>query len=418
MNKVQVSLPLYGFLLFSSLGFWMTWLTSILTEGSVASVTPLSFVDSSCVRASVQQQAVGNWSVAGVQQPVYDLIAATTSPGAAANPAAGLEFETGYNDLLTKGSTNELQGGRAAATMKLHDNFSTLKRFSAPERVWQALLKEGTVLISQNKKVGIIMEVGMHRATQCVEAAYAGFDAHCFEPSPISYSRVQRGVRNVKNASITDHIHIYNVAAGSKTNATISFLNSGSTGAFVVNNVTADMDVVKVPMMRLDDVVERAGSDVYMVKIDTQGFEPEVLAGLERSLKTHKVKYILMEYWPRGMDRMAAAKSEELCYVSVKVLQALALAGYTLFQLGVAFHPGEPMGDKQYHHFLAGRPFDDLHANCMWFYDLERTVPVPHVYHHGYWSDIFAVAPNSPLPENPVTAFGKTLKTLRNASMS
>jgi hypothetical protein len=176
------------------------------------------------------------------------------------------------------------------------------------------------------------------------------------------------------------------------------------------------MNVVKVPMMRLDDVVERAGSNVDMVKIDTRGFEPEVLAGLERSLKAHKVKYILMEYWPRGLDRMAAAKSEEVCYVSVKLLQALALARYTIFQLGVAFYSGEPMADKRYHHVLAGRPFDDLHANCMWFYDLERTVPYDYTY--GYWSDIFAVAPNSPLPENPVTAFGKTLKTLLNASMS
>eukprot|EP00545_Synedropsis_sp_CCMP1620_P009613 CAMPEP_0119022420 /NCGR_PEP_ID=MMETSP1176-20130426/27979_1 /TAXON_ID=265551 /ORGANISM="Synedropsis recta cf, Strain CCMP1620" /LENGTH=382 /DNA_ID=CAMNT_0006977279 /DNA_START=429 /DNA_END=1577 /DNA_ORIENTATION=+ len=361
-----------------------------------------------------------------LQKSLYDLMGVTSTAGGASETSTTTTTTEGSlvgdsTTTTTTNTVNDLQRGVVvAAPMKLRSEINThFKGRMTPEEIWRDLLSEGQELMRQQQQrttIGIVMEVGMHRAIQCVQAARAGFDAHCFEPSPISYARVLDGIRRVHNASVTDHIHTYNVAVGSQRNGTISFLNSGSTGAHVVANNATDMDVVKVPMMRLDDVVQKVGSDVYIAKIDTQGFEPEILAGLEASLKLQKVKYILMEYWPKGMDTLASAKPDELCSLSVKVLETLALAGYTVYQLSISFHPGEPMGDKQNQHFLReGRPFDDFYANCMWFYDLEKKLPF--AYHHGYWSDIFAVAPGSLLlPESPVTAFGKLLKTLHQNS--
>lgn len=277
------------------------------------------------------------------------------------------------------------------------------------ENVWEQLLKEGENMLNGTGSPGIAIEVGMHRAYQCVQAAEAGLEAHCFEPSPVNFRRVTRGV-NSRPKEVQDRIHLYKMAAASTSNSTVQFSSSGSTGDHVgsfngwemkaEDPESAKSKLVTVPTIRLDDVVDKFGK-VLVAKIDTQGFEPQVLEGLQKSLEAHKVGFILMEYWPKGIDLMAGTEGQ--C-IGAKLLEQLRAYGYILYQMRVASHPAGPKGAEDY---LNQRPNHDLKANCQWYLDLERLLP-SESYKMGYWTDIVAVSPRQPI-SNPVTVCGKAL---------
>jgi FkbM family methyltransferase len=54
-----------------------------------------------------------------------------------------------------------------------------------------------------------------------------------------------------------------------------------------------------VGVLRLDDVVDE---DVWLLKIDTQGYDCHVLHGAERLLRTRRVQYVTYEFAPKVMD--------------------------------------------------------------------------------------------------------------------
>jgi FkbM family methyltransferase len=214
------------------------------------------------------------------------------------------------------------------------------------EDAWLDLIQEGSALLkagsSSSPPVGIVMEVGMHRAVQCLQAASAGLEAHCVEPSPASFTRVKAAVRTAKQET-KNRVHLYQVAAGERSGGTIPFVSSGGTGDHVGQHDMWKMEetapvegggtVIQVPVKRLDDIVKEAGGEVFLLKVDTQGFEPTVFSGLSESLQQHKVKYVLFEYWPRGMDFLAGKKDQ--C-IGAKLLQDFADMGYTLYAFGVS----------------------------------------------------------------------------------
>lgn len=86
---------------------------------------------------------------------------------------------------------------------------------------------------STNKRIGVAMEVGMHRARQCSIAAKAGLEAHCFEPSPVSFERVKNQVQQESQEVQEDRVKLYNRAASETSEGTVDFKSSGGTGDHV-----------------------------------------------------------------------------------------------------------------------------------------------------------------------------------------
>jgi FkbM family methyltransferase len=87
------------------------------------------------------------------------------------------------------------------------------------------------------------------------------------------------------NPKLKSAIDVWEVALGD-TNGTIRFsvdpANTG--GGHVVNDPAGDS--IEVPMKQLDDLVTEKGlKQVGVLKIDVEGFEPEVLAGAAELLK-------------------------------------------------------------------------------------------------------------------------------------
>jgi FkbM family methyltransferase len=276
------------------------------------------------------------------------------------------------------------------------------------DQVFQDLLQEG---ISKGQAAGIVMEVGMHRATQCINAAKVGYEVHCVEPSPNSFQRVEQDVAK-SSTDLQQKIHLYQVAAGSTSEEMVPFLVSAQ-GKGVqeeghdlwamaeqqLHNDTS-LQVIQVPTMRLDDIV-LPNLQAYILKVDTHGFEPTVFSGLTESLEQHKIQYVLTEFWPRGID-LSAGKPDEC--IGVEMLEDFLIYNYTLYALPVMADSAAPRGWQS---LAAYRPLYDLQEYCEWYFQLEYAFPSTH-YRMGYWSNILAVAPGATLP-SPQTKTGKAL---------
>jgi Methyltransferase FkbM domain len=169
--------------------------------------------------------------------------------------------------------------------------------------------------------------------------------------------------------------------------------------------------LVQVPSIRLDDLIGEKLSDgdrIFVLKIDTQGYEPAVFAGLEKSVfEKARIDYILFEYWPKGMDLMTTGDIDKRACVAAELLEALQEAGYTIFALPTTSHPRAPAEARR---ALRNEqpPVRSVKENCMYFYQLEDRFP--DLYKMGYWSDILAVANNASLVQNPTTKVGQVIQ--------
>mmetsp|Transcript_24828 Transcript_24828/g.28699 ORF Transcript_24828/g.28699 Transcript_24828/m.28699 type:complete len:438 (+) Transcript_24828:69-1382(+) len=289
----------------------------------------------------------------------------------------------------------------------------------------------------------VMIEVGSQSLHQCLLAAVAQFNTHCIEPSPTSFTNIAfRVSKRIKGLPwLQKYIYLHNVAAGSESGKMLDFSSSGSTGDHVGDFdmwnmkpvTTTDKDsteksanIVQVPSMKMDDLIVYNKvkpydlnaaqnlpattapkiDEVFALKVDTQGFEPSVFSGLTESLNQGKIRYILTEYWPKGMDLMN--KSSNKCEISVGMLNKILDAGYKLYALPISVHPHVYRGDneemrrkkKRVIRDWKLRPLNDLKADCMYIRDeLEKLYPSGEGYHMGYWTDILAVAPGADVNE-------------------
>ena len=302
------------------------------------------------------------------------------------------------------------------------------------DKIWEMLLKEAsreakmsTFTPTKPSLPMVAIEVGMFSVKQCLHAVESGLEAFCIEASPRNFRSIERDVKFRRlSPQIEARLHIQNRAAAPISGQLVPFSSHGGTGDHVgVANAwemssestigakdvspssrnhsndhnREDRNIVQVETLALDDLIDKIARPIYVLKIDTQGFEVEVLRGLRRSLHTHKIRYILLEYWPRGLDLMTTSgnleQTAEPCSSGRLMLQQLWDANYTLYHMSVIAHPaaGRP---RAYRSLEGTRPLEmnkSFHDYCHWYLELEKVVNNTS-YKMGYWTDILAVAPN------------------------
>ncbi|PPU95028.1 FkbM family methyltransferase [Xanthomonas albilineans] len=87
---------------------------------------------------------------------------------------------------------------------------------------------------------------------------------HAFEPDPANFAALQRDLADDAGRTVLHNAAVSDVAG------TLAFHAEGTMGSRLDANGT-----VMVPSVRLDDLIERA----TMLKMDVEGFEPQVLRG-------------------------------------------------------------------------------------------------------------------------------------------
>ena len=340
-------------------------------------------------------------------------------------------FRTKRTKIASFPLHNDLLLAKDAHNVGKHGKY----KHQGDEDIWDDILNKGVKLMEKNgyKEHLTVFEVGAQQAKQSLDAAKKLFHAHLIEPSPISFEKITNQMKKEvhNNPTLGKFIHLYNVAAGDESGSMLDFHTTGGTGDHIGEYNIWEMkkgpvpdewpedkkgQIVKIPSLRLDDIIyynkvkpnqirglERGQNppftqNVWAVKVDTQGFEPKVFAGLKESIQKNKIQYILTEYWPNGMgllnDRM-----DNRCDLGVEMLSILVSAGYSLYALPAAYHPaGKTNENGKYVKNWTNRPLNDAKADCQFLVDLEKKFPNPN-YHVGYWTNILAVAPGAELIE-------------------
>ncbi len=160
----------------------------------------------------------------------------------------------------------------------------------------------------------VFLDIGAHQG-ESIKLFSKNFKInkiYSFEPSPISYQILQKNIKNFKNNSYTEII-AENIALGNSneniimkhiiesSSSTIRDLNMNSKYFkkkffFLKNSVNQNLfKEIKVKQMLLSKYVdENKIENIDFIKIDTEGYELEVLKGAKDIL--YKVKYILFEH--------------------------------------------------------------------------------------------------------------------------
>lgn len=138
------------------------------------------------------------------------------------------------------------------------------------------------------KKGDLFVDVGANVGSFTILASKEkGVRTIAFEPIPSTFSELSD---NVRLNDIQSLVELHNIGLGS-SDQVIKFTNTQS----AINHVATEteINVIEVPVKCLDDIVNL--SVPSLIKIDVEGFETEVLKGMEKALQNENLLAILIE---------------------------------------------------------------------------------------------------------------------------
>jgi len=207
--------------------------------------------------------------------------------------------------------------------------------FSVAYGMYKRLVEDGLAAMLRNHRHlvagGFVFDIGANIGyTASLLARYCDppFEVLAFEPEPENVVLLRRSIRRGKS---TERIVIHEVAVGRATGVALLWRNKNHHGDHRIATQKFRGDrketLLQVPMMSIDDAWARFTDrgPVSFIKIDVQGFEPEVLAGMTALLASQRRLTIVLEYDP--------LLSESLGLSAALAPALLAEAGFELFRL-------------------------------------------------------------------------------------
>lgn len=158
------------------------------------------------------------------------------------------------------------------------------------------LLEKDIKLLSGDAAIRTVFDVGANRgdwAIECLEM-FGDCEVYCFEPLEEAYRLLANRVRCYQG------LHAIKCALGSSQgeqtlmvneNAEMATLRPSQTRG-VINRRTIEVETLDGLMHSQDDL---RGRVVDLLKIDTEGYEIEVLKGAVSSMKEGRIKFIYAE---------------------------------------------------------------------------------------------------------------------------
>lgn len=143
-----------------------------------------------------------------------------------------------------------------------------------------------------------------------------------FEPDPESF----RYLQNTVEANELSNTLLVNAAASSESGKTMLFTSSDNRGDNrMYKNDHADGSI-EVDTLKADECLESHGiTSVDIIKMDVQGFEGHVIAGLEQTIRHSPSLVMLMEFWPMGLTSAGTDP--------VELLDSLKGFGLTIYEI-------------------------------------------------------------------------------------
>ncbi|MBP3959330.1 FkbM family methyltransferase [Gemmata sp. G18] len=167
-------------------------------------------------------------------------------------------------------------------------------RYEEPEAaVLRAVLQPGMTYLDVGGNLGYL-------ATLAAKLVGETGRIIAIEPEPYNFALLQKNLKlNARERSTA-----VNVAAGGAPGTAKLFKSVGNLGdhRLYTDGDSSGRAFVEVPVVRLDDLFAANNWPAPdFIKIDVQGYEPHVVAGLDGLIRTNRPRAILTEYWPIGI---------------------------------------------------------------------------------------------------------------------
>lgn len=156
----------------------------------------------------------------------------------------------------------------------------------------------------------LVIDVGLDKGDEFFLAIDNGFEVVGFEPNPQSFPNLAKKCTEKPKCNIVDlekaplplqreagHSYLINAGAASEK-AILQFSMAHDTSSFVANKGLSKKKKVDVPVVRIDDIIR---DDVYLFKVDTQGYDQFVIEGASELFKNHAVRQVIVEIDPFNM---------------------------------------------------------------------------------------------------------------------
>jgi FkbM family methyltransferase len=145
-----------------------------------------------------------------------------------------------------------------------------------------------------------VVDVGANVGYYSLMAARSGARAFAFEPSPYAAGRLRETVR----ANALEQVEVLEAALGDEEGSAPIFISNDATKtspSMVANDETSPK---QIPVTTLDRFLgERNIDRVDLLKIDVEGFEPNVIRGAAAALAAGRVRNILCEFNQHWLSR-------------------------------------------------------------------------------------------------------------------
>lgn len=142
---------------------------------------------------------------------------------------------------------------------------------------------------------GIVFDVGANKGdyTSYIHSSNNRIQLHCFEPSPEAWKKLKR-------LEIKGKIFVNRVALGSKEGYAYLHFTKGKSehGSFYeIHDGQRRFSREKVKVTTLDNYCNsRKITKIYLLKIDTEGSEMEILKGAKKMIHKNSIDLIQWEY--------------------------------------------------------------------------------------------------------------------------
>lgn len=122
-------------------------------------------------------------------------------------------------------------------------------------------------------------------------------EVDAFEPAASNFRLLERNV----GVNELDNVRLHQAAVGSRTGTTELFLAADNQGDHSLHGSGEQRPSERVPLTTLDAHFGAAPTDPFLLKADTQGAEPAVLAGARQLLRRGSdASAFILEFWPFG----------------------------------------------------------------------------------------------------------------------
>ncbi len=166
--------------------------------------------------------------------------------------------------------------------------------------IWEPF--ETEILLSHLHEGSVFLDLGANIGYYTVLASKRcgpGGRVHAFEPEPVNFALLERNV--VLNGC--ENVQLVHAAASDTDGQTDLYLSDFNQGDHRLYSNEAGREHVRVRTASIDSYFSGSSAVVDLVKMDTQGCEARIVAGMGGLLEANRGRLaMIVEFWPYGLE--------------------------------------------------------------------------------------------------------------------